>query len=347
MGGILRRATAHKNVGAQMQTSAVGGGADKAECPLCGTIAEAFEDGGNPEHPRPDCKCPTCGSLERHRAFWLYFRVRTSLFSGKVRMLHMAAEPCIAERFLDQPNVDYITADLDPTRGMVASDLTRMAFADQSFDLILCSHVLEHIPDDLSAMRELRRILRPGGQAVLAVPMWRKVTEEDLTITDPAERLRRFGQNDHVRSYGLDGVFGQRLNEAGFDVVDDPIIRELDPTLRRRYRVLVQEPIFRCTYGVPVPPSAPTMLHDAVAGDRQATMSWVPFDPQSEAIAGYVVTAYDGYFPELSVTFNSPATTQTIGGLTNGVTYRFKVAAFNEMGTGTASKVSNPVVPGG
>jgi SAM-dependent methyltransferase len=272
--------------------------------------------------------------------------MRTNLFSGKVRMLHMAAEPCIAQRFLDLPNVDYITADLDPTRGMVASDLTRMAFADGSFDVILCSHVLEHIPDDSRAMRELRRILRRGGQAILAVPMWRRVTEEDLTITDPAERHRRFGQDDHVRSYGLDGVFAQRLTDSGFDVIEDPLIRDMGPALRQRYRILVQEPIFRCTYGVPVPPRAPTLLRDAVGGNAQATMSWTPPDRDANSIRGYVVTAYDDYFPALWVTFNSPATTQTIGGLTNGVTYRFKVAAFNDVGTGVSSKASNPVVPG-
>jgi SAM-dependent methyltransferase len=329
-----------------MRGSALREQTDKAECPLCGTIVEAFEDGGHPDHPRPDCRCPTCGSLERHRAFWLYFRARTNLFTNNVRMLHLAAEPWIAQRFLDQPTVDYITADLCPAKGMVASDLTCMAFADESFDVILCSHVLEHIPDDVTAMRELRRMLRPGGQAILSVPMWRAVTDEDPMVTDPAERIGRFGQVDHVRSYGLDGVFQERLNDAGFDVMDDPLIRDMDPSLRRRYRVLVQEPIFRCTYDVPAPPPPPTMLTDAVAGDRQATMSWLPPKRHPELVAGYVVTAYDGYFPELSITFNSQATTQTIGGLTNGVKYRFKVAAFNDVGTGTSSRVSNPVVPG-
>jgi SAM-dependent methyltransferase len=316
----------------------------EGECPLCGTVVAEFDESGVGAQRRPDCKCPKCGSLERHRAFWLLFEARTNLLTAPVRMLHIAAEPCIAKRIRSLPNVDYITADLNPIRGMLATDLTSMAFADESFDVILISHVLEHIPDDVSAMREIRRVLKRGGTAILAVPIWGPTTRED-PIADPVERTRLYGQDDHVRMYGNDGVFAQRLTDAGFDALDDPLIRDLDPALRRRYRLRPIEIIYTCTYGVPAPPPAPTMLRTAVAGDGQATLSWDPPDLDEEPILGYVVTAYDGYWPELSVTFNSTKTTETVGGLTNGVTYRFKVAAFNAVGTGATSTVSNPVVP--
>jgi SAM-dependent methyltransferase len=318
----------------------------EAECPLCGTVVDEFDEGGKGKTRRPDVKCPTCDSLERHRGIWLAMQAHPLLSSERVRTLHVAPEPCIGKRLKALPNVTYFTCDRDPVFARVATDLTRMGFADGSFDLLLVSHVLEHIPDDLSAMRELRRVLRQGGLAVLAVPIWGPETREDLSITDPDERTRLYGQADHVRMYGRDGVFERRLTDAGFDVMVDPIVRDMDPALQKRYRVRAIEPVFMCTHSVPVVPSAPTMRRDAFASDRQVTMSWEPPAPSDAPLLGYVVTAYDGYYPELMVTFNSTRTTQTIGGLTNGVTYRFKVAAFNAVGTGDSSRVSNPVVPG-
>jgi SAM-dependent methyltransferase len=168
-------------------------------------------------------------------------------------MLHVAPDLCLAQRIRTLPNVKYLSADLDPTKAMVGLDLTSSTLPDGSFDVIHVSHVLEHIPDDGAAMRELHRMLAPGGLAVLAVPVWGDTTREDLTVTDPDERARLYGQPDHVRMYGRDGVFADRLQTAGFRVTDDPLIREMEPAQRRRYRVLAHEPIFACRRSTPPP----------------------------------------------------------------------------------------------
>ncbi|MBX0330763.1 methyltransferase domain-containing protein [Oscillochloris sp. ZM17-4] len=110
----------------------------------------------------------------------------------------------------------YITADLFDPHVDVRLDITRLPQSDQSIDIIYCSHVLEHVPDDRKAMRELYRILKREGWAILLVPITVGQTIEDPTITDPAERLRLFGQDDHVRRYGPDYV--DRLREVGFIV---------------------------------------------------------------------------------------------------------------------------------
>jgi ubiquinone/menaquinone biosynthesis C-methylase UbiE len=131
-------------------------------------------------------------------------------------MLHVAPEKGLAKRFQEAPNLDYLSADLDPERAMVAMDLTDIQYPDDTFDVIYCSHVVEHIPDDRRALRELYRVLKPGGWAMIHAPILRETTFEDASVTSPEERTRVFGQWDHVRSYGEDYV--DRLREAGFEV---------------------------------------------------------------------------------------------------------------------------------
>ena len=131
-------------------------------------------------------------------------------------MLHVAPELCFESRFKKRLGDNYLTADLFNARAMVKMDITNIEYPDQSFDVIYCSHVLEHVQDDKKAMREFCRVLKSNGWAILPVPVNDDETFEDPSIVEPSERLKAFGQKDHVRRYGLDYV--DRLREAGFRV---------------------------------------------------------------------------------------------------------------------------------
>ena len=131
-------------------------------------------------------------------------------------MLHFAPESALEERFKRTPGLDYLSADLSDERAMSKIDITDIQYPDESFDAIYCSHVLEHVTDDLAAMREIRRIVRRDGWVIFQVPLCADRTFEDRSIVDPAERERVFGQSDHVRIYGRD--FAERLRAARFSV---------------------------------------------------------------------------------------------------------------------------------
>ncbi|MEE8105925.1 MAG: methyltransferase domain-containing protein [Planctomycetota bacterium] len=188
---------------------------DARYCPVCEGSSARFHPWGEVT-PRPDAICPRCGSVERHRLLWLHLK-DTDLFDGSRKtVLHVAPERALEPIFRAHLGDAYLTADLSNPRAMVKMDVTKIAYPDASFDVIYCSHVLEHVPDDHAAMREFHRVLKPSGWAILLVPVTVAQTEEDLAITDPAERLRRYGQDDHVRRYGPD--FKDRLEAAGFQV---------------------------------------------------------------------------------------------------------------------------------
>jgi len=185
-------------------------------CPVCEKSSK-FQS-YNKNKPRPNARCGHCGSLERHRLVWRFFQLRTNLFDGEPkRMLHVAPEWGFQSRLKKRLGGGYVSADSDPdkAKAMVQIDVMDLMFRDGWFDVVYCSHVLEHVKDDRAALRELRRVLAPGGWAVFMVPIIAERTWEDPSITDPAERLKHFGQKDHVRAYGLD--FVDRLTEAGFN----------------------------------------------------------------------------------------------------------------------------------
>jgi SAM-dependent methyltransferase len=191
---------------------------NQCQCLVCGSSLRSFRPMMTAK-PRANASCPICGSLERHRLLWQFLKEKTDLLSGtQYRMLHLAPEDCFVSRFRQYISIEYLTADLN-NPAMLKMDITDIQYPDNYFDIILCSHVLEHIPDDEKAMRELSRVLNPGGWAILQVPILVEKTFEDPAITDPLEREEKFGQSDHVRIYGLD--YRQRLEKSGFlvDVV--------------------------------------------------------------------------------------------------------------------------------
>lgn len=184
-------------------------------CPICGNASPRFGPIG--VVPRNDAQCLHCGSLERHRLSWLFIHARTDLFDGRSKtMLHVGPEPCLAERFQQRLGDRHLSADIRDDRAMIPMDVTDIRYPDESFDVIYCSHVLEHVEDDKLAMRELFRVLHKAGWAILLVPITSDRTFEDPSVTDPQDRLAAFGQEDHVRRYGPD--FADRLREAGFTV---------------------------------------------------------------------------------------------------------------------------------
>jgi SAM-dependent methyltransferase len=180
-------------------------------CPICG------HDGimiGVGQPPRWDARCAQCGSRERHRLLWLWAtRSGANQLYGK-RILHFAPEKALRSALMN--SCAYETADLRQQGVTHQADMSQLAIADQTYDVVIANHVLEHVDDDRRAMRELFRILQPGGIALLTVPInpTREVTYEDATITDPVERQAHFNAPDHRRFYGLD--FSDRLRNAGF-----------------------------------------------------------------------------------------------------------------------------------
>jgi SAM-dependent methyltransferase len=185
------------------------------QCPVCGFSFRRMRPFGHPRHG--DTRCPYCGAKARWRFAWLFLNRRTDLFDGRPKsMLHFAPERCFVPRFKKRLKGRYLTADLYNPFAMQKIDVTTIPFPAASFDAIFCSHVLEHVEDDRKAMSEFQRILKPGGWALLQVPVTPGTTFEDPSITDPVAREKLFGEPGHVRRYGLD--IARRLEEAGFKV---------------------------------------------------------------------------------------------------------------------------------
>ncbi len=216
-------------------------------CPIEGRSYRKFLPYGR-INPRKNALCPGSMSLERHRLLWLFLKDRTNFFQGKKDFLHIAPEACFMPKFEELHGERYITGDLESPLAKVHFDIHEIPFEDNSFDIAMCNHVMEHVESDLKAMSEIYRVLRPGGWAIMQVPFFPPLpeqTHEDLSISDPKERERLFGQDDHVRKYGND--YSDRLKSVGFGVVEDHYCQELAEETRVKYALPGQEVIYFCT----------------------------------------------------------------------------------------------------
>lgn len=206
-------------------------------CPVCGHGFRRMLPYGYVTQ-RKNALCPSCLSLERHRLLWLYLERETDLLREHPRLLHVAPEVCLIKhlkRHYKACAERYVTADLESPLADLHFDIQHIPLPDASFDAVFCNHILEHVADDRLALRELFRILRPGGWGVVLSPVDydRAATYEDDTVTDPAERTRLFGQYDHRRLYGRD--YTDRLRQAGFEAEEIDYRLRLDPEERRRF----------------------------------------------------------------------------------------------------------------
>jgi len=184
----------------------------KVYCPICDRGYRRFLSVGS------ERVCPGCGSCRRHRLLLLYLQRETCVFRDPSSVLHVGTSLTLTRYFSGWPNLAYVSADLNETYVDVNVDLRDLPFPSESFDFVICFHVLEHVEEDLRSMGELYRVLRPGGLALIQVPLdpARGETYEDPSVRSPSERERLFGQQDHVRVYGRD--FPLRLASAGFRV---------------------------------------------------------------------------------------------------------------------------------
>lgn len=231
---------------------------DEYECPICRGIFGQFFPSGL-DIPvlselrvvgggyRRNAQCPRCGSKERERLVYLFLHQKTRILDVPGRVLHIAPESCLRGLISSRACIEYLCADLHPEDDVLGMDVTDIHFPNNWFDFIICNHVLEHVDDDWKAMAELHRVLKPGGNAILQVPIARTLatTVEDRTVTDHKERERRFGQFDHVRLYGKD--YAQRLEAAGFKVRVYNWAEEFGDRLAHRYGLLRDEDLYLCS----------------------------------------------------------------------------------------------------
>lgn len=219
------------------------------ECVCCGSAFITFLPAGL--NLRANAKCIRCGSLERHRVVWKFLREETKLFKQQTVLLHVAPETQFYKEFSVAANISYHPIDLQPDKYVYGSktkgmDVTDLKYPDAYFDVVICNHVLEHIPDDKKAMQEIFRVLKKGGWAILNVPadLSRKETYEDFSITEPEQRKLVFGQQDHVRIYGSDYI--NRLQHAGFEVQVIDYVSGFTHNEQFRFGFKANELIYMC-----------------------------------------------------------------------------------------------------
>lgn len=220
---------------------------NRYEDPINGkTYRKFLPYGYSGSNRRGNVLSPGTMSLERHRLLWLYLKNKTNFFTKPAKMLHIAPEQCYFKLFKKMSHLNYTTGDYNSPIADVHFDLHQAPFEDNSFDVVFCNHVLEHVEDAQQCMRELYRIMKPGGWGIFQVPLdtTRATTYEDKSITDPRDREVHFWQKDHLRLFGLD--YADKLRQAGFKVTADRYIDTFSAAEIDRYRLDHSEVIYFC-----------------------------------------------------------------------------------------------------
>ncbi|MGI9570624.1 MAG: class I SAM-dependent methyltransferase [Desulfobulbia bacterium] len=216
---------------------------NKVECNVCNHKYRKFLPYGR--KARSNALCPNCLSLERHRMMWWYLKGESNFLQPGNKILHIAPELCFIKRFESIHGDNYITADIESPLAKVKLDVHDIPFDEGEFDIIFCNHVMEHVDNDLKAMSEIHRVMKPGGWGILQIPLFHPIpneTFEDFSITDPVEREKVFGQRDHVRLYGKDYI--DRLRSAGFDAMGVDPKEKLSMEILKKHSLPLDEPIF-------------------------------------------------------------------------------------------------------
>lgn len=211
---------------------------NNVECPVCERSFRKFLSYGSDVAHRENVLCPYDLTLERHRLMWLYLRDESNFFSAEnLKVLHIAPEQCFHKRFKKQKNLDYLTGDLVSPLADLHFDLHEIPLEDNRFDVVFCNHVLEHVDDALQCMKELYRVMKPGGWGIMQVPQdfSRETTYEDPSIVSPEEREKHFWQKDHVRLFGKD--YPDWLRKAGFTVTEFNMESKYPQDLLKRFRI--------------------------------------------------------------------------------------------------------------
>jgi SAM-dependent methyltransferase len=243
-GGLARSAPA---VAARRWWAILAHRGERVSCPVCGWSFDRFKDDWN----RPEALCWRCGAHERHRMLALVLERRPELLAGAGSLLHLAPEWGLRRRLSTRTGLRYVTADLYMDGVDERLDVRALALPDASFGAVICSHVLEHVDEDRAAMRELARVLAPGGWLLVMVPLdlGRERTYEDDCIRTPAARERAFLQRDHLRLYAPD--VADRLAEAGLEVEVVRPRRELGAEAMARYGLIESDYVFLCRRPAP------------------------------------------------------------------------------------------------
>ncbi|MBM3451649.1 MAG: class I SAM-dependent methyltransferase [Bacteroidetes bacterium] len=215
------------------------------ECPVCERKFSKFLSYGSSVAHRDNVLCPYDFTLERHRLMWLYLKNESNFFSAeKLDVLHIAPEQCFHSKFKAQKNLNYVTGDLVSPLADLHFDLHQIPLEDNRFDVVFCNHVMEHVDDPNQCMKELFRVMRPGGWAIMQVPqdMSRETTYEDRSIIDPAEREKHFWQKDHLRLFGKD--YPNWLEKVGFTIEIFDVQKNFDKQVVDRFCLMKDELLY-------------------------------------------------------------------------------------------------------